>query len=122
MASGMTPAKRFAIRASLVSGSTVALIVGAQTLITVDVQAGRMTQDGGSATASNATRENSIADSGISVIRQATASPLGAAGDDETIQNGEALLNQQQQDWLSQQSQLFNTQQVFRRPRTHSSR
>jgi len=114
MASGMTPAKRFAIRASLVSGSTVAVIVGAQTLITVDVQAGRMTQDGSSATTSNAPQENSIADSSIRVIRQANAAPFAASGDDETIQSA--------QDLLSQQSQLFNTQQVFRRPRTHSSR
>ncbi len=121
MASGMTPAKRFAIRASLVSGSTVALIVGAQTLITVDVQAGRMTQDGSTINASNAAQpSNEIATSGISVIRQANIAP-SVSTDDDALQSAEQLFNQQQQDQLNQQNQLSNTQQSFRRPRTHSS-
>ncbi len=36
MASGMTPAKRFLVRMSLVTGSTLATIVGAQSLIALD--------------------------------------------------------------------------------------
>lgn len=36
MASGMTPTKRFAVRLSLVTSSTVALIIGAQSLATLD--------------------------------------------------------------------------------------
>ena len=38
MASGMTAAKRFVVRTSLVTGSTLALVMGAQALVTVDVQ------------------------------------------------------------------------------------
>jgi hypothetical protein len=36
MASGMTPTKRFAVRLSLVTSSTVAMIIGAQSLATLD--------------------------------------------------------------------------------------
>ena len=36
MATGMTPAKRFAVRTSLVAGSTLAMVVGAQSLILLD--------------------------------------------------------------------------------------
>lgn len=36
MASGMTSSKRFAVRLSLVTSSTVAMIVGAQSLATLD--------------------------------------------------------------------------------------
>jgi hypothetical protein len=103
MASGMTPAKRFAIRAALVSGSTVALIVGAQTLIAVDVQSGRMTQDG-----STTNTISNTASSGITLLRQANPAP--SVSTDDALQ-----FNQQQQ------AQLSNTQQSFRRPRTHSS-
>ncbi len=122
MAPGMTPAKRFAIRAALVSGSSVALIVGAQTLITVDVQAGRMTQDGNTLAASNAAQPSSdiAAGSGITLLRQSNTAPL-ASTDDDDLQSAEQLFNQQQQDQLNQQTQLFNNQQTFRRPRTHSS-
>ena len=122
MAPGMTPAKRFAIRAALVSGSSVALIVGAQTLIAVDVQSGRMTQNGSTINASNATQpSNDLASSGISVIRQANAAP-SISGDDDSLQSAEELFNQQQQDQFNQQSQLLNTQQSFTRPRSHSRR
>lgn len=38
MASNMTSAKKFIVRTSLVTGSTLAVIVGAQTLIGVDLQ------------------------------------------------------------------------------------
>jgi hypothetical protein len=38
MASGLTPLKRFIIRSTLVVGSTVATIVGAETLATLDVK------------------------------------------------------------------------------------
>lgn len=38
MASGITPTKRFVVRTSLVTGSTLALIVGAQALVSVDLQ------------------------------------------------------------------------------------
>jgi hypothetical protein len=38
MTSGMTPLKRFVIRATLVVGSTVATIVGAESLATLDVR------------------------------------------------------------------------------------
>ena len=104
MASGMTPAKRFVIRAALISGSTVALVVGAQTLIAVDVQSGRMAKDGSTISASNLTQSTgNTANSGVTILRQ----------------SNEELLNQQAQ--INQQNQLFNSQQTFRRPRTHSS-
>jgi hypothetical protein len=38
MSSGMTPLKRFVVRTTLVVGSTVATIIGAETLATVDVK------------------------------------------------------------------------------------
>ncbi|MBI1276658.1 MAG: hypothetical protein GC179_00885 [Anaerolineaceae bacterium] len=38
MTSGMTPLKRFAVRATLVVGSTMATIVGAETLATLDIK------------------------------------------------------------------------------------
>ena len=37
MASGITPARRLFVRTSLVTGSTLALVVGAQSLITLDL-------------------------------------------------------------------------------------
>ena len=122
MAPGMTPAKRFVIRAALVSGSSVALIVGAQTLIAVDVQSGRMAQNGTTINTSSAAQSASdSANSGITVFRQPDAAP-SVSGDDDSVQSAEQLFNQQQQDQLNQQAQLSNTQQSFRRPRTHSSR
>ena len=121
MAPGMTPAKRFVIRAALVSGSSVALIVGAQTLIAVDVQSGRMAQNGSTINTSSAAQSASdSANSGITVFRQSDAAP-SVSGDDDSVQSAEQLFNQQQQDQLNQQAQLSNTQQSFRRPRTHSS-
>jgi hypothetical protein len=101
MSSGLTPAKRFAIRASLVTGSTVALIVGAQTLITVDVQAGRMSPDGSTLSSDSAAQPaDEIASSGVSVIRQSS---------------------QQPQVQFDQQNPLPTPQPLRHRPRTHSS-
>src|SRR5258707_9247794 len=102
MSSGLTPAKRFAIRASLVTGSTVALIVGAQTLITVDVQAGRMSPDGSTLSSDSAAQPaDEIASSAVSVIRQSS--------------------DRQAQIQFNQQNQLPATQPLRHRPRTHSS-
>ncbi|MFN8376053.1 MAG: hypothetical protein U0694_24660 [Anaerolineae bacterium] len=39
MTSGMTPAKRFLVRTSLITGSTLATIIGAQGLVMVDTNA-----------------------------------------------------------------------------------
>ena len=106
MSSGLTPAKRLAVRASLVTGSTVALIVGAQTLITVDVQAGRMNPDGSTiSTDAVAQPSDEIASSGISVIRQSTTD----------------LVNQQSQIQFDQQDPLPTPQPLRHRARTHSS-
>lgn len=38
MASGMTPAKRFLVRTALITGTTLSVVVGAQTLATLDLQ------------------------------------------------------------------------------------
>ena len=120
MAPGMTPAKRFVIRTALISGSTVALVVGAQTLIAVDVQSGRMAKDGSTISASNSIQSASnTASSGVTILRQSNDSVFPSSGDDDDAQSNEELLNQQTQ--INQQNQLFNSQQTFRRPRTHSS-
>ncbi len=120
MAPGMTPTKRFAIRASLISGSTVALIVGAQTLITVDVQAGRMTQ-GGSSIAVSDSNSGIDSSSGVTVIRQGNAPTLFFSGDDDSFQNQDDIFNQQLQSQFNQQQSLSSQRSLFR-PRTHSSR
>ena len=119
MAPGMTPAKRFVIRAALISGSTVAVVVGAQTLIAVDVQSGRMAKDGSTISASNSTQSaGNTANSGVTILRQSNDSLFPSSGDDDG-QSNEELLNQQ--NLINQQNQLFNSQLTFHRPRTHSS-
>ena len=49
MASGMTPTKRLAVRLSLVTSSTVAMIIGAQSLATLDAVSAAPTDSANSA-------------------------------------------------------------------------
>lgn len=128
MASGMTPAKKFALRAAMVSGSTVALIVGAQTLITVDAKSGRASQPAANSnTTSTDTQRpqqsNEFANSGVRVIRGPNGSILLFSREHEGSEHDDDdYFSQGQQFQSEQQSQLFNSQQSFSFPRTHSSR
>lgn len=127
MASGMTPAKKFALRAAMVSGSTVALIVGAQTLITVDAKSGRASQPAANSdTTSTDTQRpqlsNEFANSGARVIRGPNGSILLFSREHEESEHDDDYFGQEQQFQSDQQSQLFNSQQSFSFPRTHSSR
>ena len=78
MATGMTPAKRFAVRTSLVAGSTLAVVLGAQSLIlldttstnTVAISADSIVNTTVSTTAD--TVGSTVATSTVSTIRQAT--------------------------------------------------
>lgn len=108
MAAGMDSAKRFAIRATLVAGSTVAVIVGAQTLMTVDAKTGTFTQN------SRNTTSSEITNSGVSVLRQPDESSPFHSDDDESFEHDGEHHNQR--------NSFFGTQQNYRTPRTGSSR
>ncbi|MEZ4670740.1 MAG: hypothetical protein R3E39_22785 [Anaerolineae bacterium] len=97
MASPLTPQKKLAVRAALVTGSTLSLIFGAQALMTLDLRAG----DTQTTTADAFTGQNETtafdSNSGVVVIRPSQNSSL----------------------FQSQQNQ--NTTLFPRRTRTHSS-
>lgn len=130
MAQGMTPAKKFALRAAMVSGSTVALIVGAQTLITVDAKSGRASQPAANSdTTATDTQQvwqpgqsDDHANSEVRVIRGPNGPILLFSREHEESEHDDDFFNQEQQFQSDQQSQLFNSQQSFSFPRTHSSR
>jgi hypothetical protein len=90
MASGMTPAKRFAVRTSLVAGSTLAMVVGAQSLILLDTKSG-------SAVASSAasivnTTVGSTTDSIGSTVAASTVSTIRQANSDTSTTNVVAVV------------------------------
>ena len=79
MASPLTPGKRFAVRAALVTGSTLSLIFGAQALMTLDLRDATVTEAGfnGASTQSETTAFNSNnSNSGVVVIRSSRNSNL----------------------------------------------
>ena len=82
MASGMTPAKRFAVRTALVAGSTLATVIGAQSLILLDTTSTASvvsTEASIINTSTASTTADTVATSTISTIRQATTDTTSAA-------------------------------------------
>jgi len=77
MASGMTPAKRFIVRTALVAGSTIATVMGAQSLILLDSTSSNAAVASSAVSMVNTTTADSInttvATSMVSTIRQATS-------------------------------------------------
>lgn len=123
MATGMTSAKKFAVRASLVAGSSVALIVGAQTLMTVDAKTGTAPQPISGST--SPTSPNVSNQSGITFLRRGhrESNEFSFGGsDNDSFGGDDQFFNQQSQGQWNQQNQFFNNQQSFSMPRTGSSR
>ena len=78
MASGMTPAKRFAVRTALVAGSTLAMVIGAQSLILLDTTSGSAVVSNAASVVNTSvgstdTVSLTVATSTVSTIRQANS-------------------------------------------------
>src|SRR5712675_110385 len=75
MASGMTPAKRFAVRTSLVAGSTLAVVLGAQSLVLLDTSSSNPVASNAASIVNPTTSttadsvDSQVATSTISIIR-----------------------------------------------------
>jgi hypothetical protein len=108
--------KRNSVRLALVTGSTIAAIIGAQSLIALD-------KGGTTSTANAASQTNSVFQSQQSNSSQPQFfSDDGEGGQFQEISPGVFLFNPTGQS--SQNSQSFSnpTTQTLRRPRTRSSR
>ena len=95
MASGMTPAKRFAVRTSLVAGSTLAVVLGAQSLILLDTASSNPLASSATSIVNTSTSttadsvDSQVATSTVSTIRQArsdTTNVVAAAPTVQTVQ------------------------------------
>lgn len=112
MASGMSTSKRFAVRTALVTGSTLAVVVGTQALLMVDAKAGTQNQNN------------------QSPAKVASAKEITSPIDDDADEPSFRLIRRSDGSYMlgiignsrEDSDSLFNTQQTFRTPRTHSSR
>jgi hypothetical protein len=85
MASGMTPAKRFAVRTSLVAGSTLAIVLGAQSLILLDTASSNPLASNAASVVNTTT--STTADSVDSEVATSTVSTVRQASPDTTTTN-----------------------------------
>ncbi len=76
MASGMTPTRRLAVRLSLVTSSTVAMIIGAQSLATLDAVSAAPTDSANSAIVQTASVVQAVPS--ITILRRASTTAQAA--------------------------------------------